>query len=883
MDPQAPSQFFGGEANELGIVTKLPFRSFREFVQQRLNIACTLNVTKEQYQRLPKKEKAAIKKVPYVVPCVFQHEKSRRVAPEATVCNLICLDIDVDEATGEAPAAPYFNNPSTLAGLLAPFNFACYCTASSTPSAPRLRIIVEGDAIPTNRYRAAVLYVAKIIGLKKVTTESFTYVQPMYLPTIFKGHNEDEDHPLIAYELDSRAVNLKDLAAGVEGEDPQQASAGNSRATTGDDVSGAALDYLRARVEDVKLEHVEEALEALDPDLNYPEWLEVAASLRHQFIRGDAEPAYEMFDAWSSKGSKYAGREDTRAKWDSLRPSPLGRAPVTVRTLLMKCVAAGWAGAGVKERCFHSTVAWIQSVDRTSNDLLSEGLGRILGTPLITQAEEEAMLNQIASQLQRRFGLKVSTTALRKDLKALKNATAEANKAKKKDAIPSWAMGMCYVSSTNEFFRHATREKYDPESLNNTYSRKLLPTEDQALAAAASGGPGSAPMGKPMMLPKDYLLNIVKVPAVYDYVYDPRYPNDTFLHLDNKPYVNLYAPTYPEPDEDQADYAGMLMLKHMHHLITEDAYRRTVIDYLAYLVQFPGKKIRWAILLQGVEGCGKTLLAEVMKAVLGPGHVRAIDSNALHSAYNDWAYGSQLVTLEEIRVAGQSRFEVMNALKPLISNDQITISQKYRDTRQAENTTNYVLFTNHHDSLVLTHGDRRYFVLKSRLQTKEQVKMLGNDYFKTFFNMLRTHAAGLRHWFENWPISVDFEPDGHAPRTIYMTQLLNDTASEATTLVREAIADQVHPLIGHEMLSSTTLMGWLATRLNGKDTPAQQTVAAILREEGFTNIGRHSIDGARHTLWLSVTSKRSQDDTVAMMRFKADNYAELSPDEAALL
>lgn len=842
--------FYGGEANELGIVKALPLRNFQEFVERKLLIACTMNATRAQYAALPRKQQQLIKRVPYVVPCTFLQPLSRRVDPQAVNFCLICLDIDNSDH-----AAPYVNNPEVLHELLAPFNFAAYTTASSTPEAPKMRVMVNADHIPKVHYRNAVKFIARCIGLEDITPESFTVVQPMFLPTIFRDDDEETEHPLMCYIYDGTPVTLTDIQNAFLDEAFDPAPTPASRLASGSediDVSGNALDYLRNVVTEIKIDHVAEALEVLDPDMNYPEWLEVAAALRHQFPGEYADAAYELFDTWSAGGTKYRGSGDTLAKWDSLRPSPVGRIPVTIRTLLGKAATAGWSSAVMKDRCFTATVKWIRDPSRSAGELLSDGPGRILATPLVTAAEEEAMLNYVVGELRQRFGMKVTSTTLRKDMKALREKMFATQNATRKQLIPPWAKGLCYVGSINKFFRHSTGETFEPEALDSTYSRKLLPDESDVVAAAAQGK--QLDPSKPVMRPRDYLLNKVKVPAVYDFVYDPRFPNDTFITIHQRPSVNLYVPTYPEPIVAEQEYAAELFLQHLHHLIAEPTYRQVVMDFLAYLVQHPGRKVRWAILLQGVEGCGKTFIAEAMRAVLGVAHVRAVDSNAVHSQWNDWAYGSQLMTIEEIRVAGQSRHEVMNALKPLITNDTINLNQRHRDSRQVDNTTNYILFTNHHDALVLTAGDRRYFVLKSSIQTKVQVQELGKTYFRELFSMLQTHAGGLRSWFENWTISPHFDADGHAPRTKYLTQLIADTASDAMIVMKEAIADNAHPLIGVNMVSTTALLTYLEQHLDRRQHPSIQHLGSLLRETGFTNKGRAEIQGARHVLWVRTRS-----------------------------
>ena len=852
-------RFYGNEGTDLSLVYALKLRGFKDLVDRKLNIAATLNVTRRELQAMSAKERHAAKRVPYVTPCCFEREQSRRLAEQATVFNLICLDID-EEKDGSCPAAPYVNAPETLQEQLMPFNFAAYTTVSSTPKKPRLRIMVEANGLGVADYRLAVDMIAYCIGLGRVTKESYVYVQPMYLPTICKGDDEDGDHPLIAFDTGGRAVTKDDLRLfrkkQMQKKDGGQNDYADDWSLLGDKPSnynngGAVndLEFLRPQVEDITLEHVKEALEHVDPDVTYPEWLEIAAGIRHQFQGADAEAAYKLFDRWSRKGSKYTGADDTRAKWDSLRPTPVGRAPVTIRSVLVRASQSGWNASALKDKCFMATMRWLQDPERTASELLGDGLGRILATPLISQSEEEALLNQIVEVCKRRWAMRITTTTVRKDMMRIKLRMAQDSQKRKGPAVPGWAKGLCYVAATNEFYRHSTRERFTPESLDSTYSRKLLLTEEQIAAAGQQGSIKAS--AAPVVKPRDYLLNVVKIPTVYDYIYDPRYPNDTFLDIEDRPYVNLYVPNHPEPKSKESLYAGEMLMEHLGNLVTERAYQRTIMDFMAFLVQYPGKKIRWAVLLQGVEGCGKTFLSEAMKTVLGRGHVRTLDSNALHQAWNDWAYGSQLLTLEEIRVAGHSRHEVMNALKPLITNDVINLNQRHRDSRQVDNTTNYMLFTNHHDSLVLSHGDRRYFVLKSPLQTKGQVMRLGDNYFRELFGMLSSHACGLRHFLECWPISDSFDPNGHAPVTPYLRQLINDSASELVIAIRDAIEQNAHSLIAHDLVSSSTLMGWLQLHNDGLRMTGQQ-IAAVLRDEGYMKMGRFGVGSESHFLWAKV-------------------------------
>ena len=63
-------------------------------------------------------------------------------------------------------------------------------------------------------------------------------------------------------------------------------------------------------------------------------------------------------------------------------------------------------------------------------------------------------------------------------------------------------------------------------------------------------------------------------------------------------------------------------------------------------------------------------------------------------------------------------------LKPLISDDEIGVSQKYEDHRTRENVTNYLMFTNYSDALAVSDEGRRYFVVASPLQRSEDIRAL---------------------------------------------------------------------------------------------------------------------------------------------------------------
>lgn len=88
---------------------------------------------------------------------------------------------------------------------------------------------------------------------------------------------------------------------------------------------------------DLTEEQLQRALDALDPDMAMSDWVRVGMGLWHQFDGSDE--GFNLWDAWSSQGSKYQERE-MRNRWRSF-DSQRFRNPVTAATILKLAKDAG--------------------------------------------------------------------------------------------------------------------------------------------------------------------------------------------------------------------------------------------------------------------------------------------------------------------------------------------------------------------------------------------------------------------------------------------------------------------------------------------------------------------------------------------------------------
>ena len=835
-------QFFGGDGANLGLVAPLPVSNWREFVNALLGHPVIIPVAREGFHAMDKEHRDTVKRVRYVTPALFP-DAGKRVTERATGFSLVALDIDDSEQ-----ALPLYHNPQSVRDALAPFGFAMYSTARSTPEAPRLRIFVRADGMmPIDVYSRAVNTLADRLGLPSVTKESYVVVQPMYLPSMFRGEDPLIFHPLLASDTEGRGMELTDLLSNEEHKSGEKKAASSSL----DD-----LDYLRPTVDGIVLDDAKEALGHINPDVKMAEWIEMGAALKHQFN----EVGFALWEEWSRKGTKYPGDEKLRYRWDSLKANPRGRAPVTIRSLFFRAQEAGWNGAAVGTRCYESILRWMTEAD--ADQLLSLGLKKIAAAPMVSPLEKGVLITDLQNALKRE-GRRVSRTDLQIEMKRLERLAKSPQTTGRTDDkdLPPWARGICYVLGTDEFYVYAAQRRLSPAVLDASMSQYLMT-------------PDSVDTGKPLVLPRHFLLNLHRITQVDHYRYDPSYREGVFFDSGKHKFVNTYVADYPEADLGRMEEAGELFWNHLLTLTGNVDHARTLMDFLAYQAQVPGGKIRWAVLVQGAEGAGKGFVADALKAVLGRENVKEVNGTSLlNRDYNEWAKGAQVVCIDEVRVAGQNRFEVMNKLKPLITNTSVSINEKFENLIEVPNCSNYLLFTNHRDALALSEGDRRYFVIHSPLQTKGHVEALGGAYFNKLYGMLHENAGGLRAWFEQWRISPDFRPDDSAPQTEHRAELIESTASPLMQAVRECLTESENPLIQPDLLSILRLRQQI--ELNGQ-LPYDTTMtglASVLRELGYVHAKtRLHLADEKHQLWQPLDKPHGEDcASVAKNRIQGGN------------
>lgn len=313
---------------------------------------------------------------------------------------------------------------------------------------------------------------------------------------------------------------------------------------------------------------------------------------------------------------------------------------------------------------------------------------------------------------------------------------------------------------------------------------------------------------------------------------------------------NFWRPSAVVPEEGDITP----FLEHCAFIIPDQKEQNYLLDYLAWMVQHPGEKIHWTILLQGVQGSGKSFFGEVMKIILGPHNVKYPSNEDMHDKYTDWQKNCQLIVIEEMMARG--RLELMNKLKPMITQPTCIIREMYKGSYELPNRYNFLLFTNHKDAIIIEDEDRRYCVIWSPAHPKSK------EYYDDLFKWAMENAGKVLQHLMTRDLSA-FPAKGHAPATEAKRELIKLSAPPLKSWVMEGIESEGWPFMG-DIITTPHLARCVPSYIRGATPNALGRVLTELKCAQLSQVRLSS--GERVRPWVLRRPemwKSAEGDTIA--------------------
>lgn len=556
---------------------------------------------------------------------------------------------------------------------------------------------------------------------------------------------------------------------------------------------------------------------------DYDTWFQVGMALYHQFD-GD-EDGRELWHEWSETADNYDGEQLDR-KWDTFDIGGKKRAPLTARYIIKLAKEAESDRAAkyvmrLREMFFNAKDKgdWDKAraaVQSTELDSISRG----------------AIVGLAKETLDKILTVKTPISEVRKAL-AYDNTN---------EAVPGWASTWVYDTSDDRFFCTERKISVTKQGFDAMYNRKALTKKDILEGRSTPSSSAS-----------DLALNLYKVPTIQGRRYTPG--EDPLYHTIEGQFANTYPeheiPEMPRKLKPRDVIAVRRVKNHIRHLLSDPRERELFCDWLSWIVQNPGQHANWSVLLQGVEGDGKSFFGFLLRAVMGPSNVQMLNAHILESPFTDWLVGQCVTCIEEVRlIKAHNKYELINRMKPIISNDVVEVHPKGKSPYNTHNTTSYLLFSNYRDALPLDDDGRRYCVLFSKWQRKDKLdafKAENPNYYAELYEALETSAGALREWLLNREQNEGFNAKGDAPMTSAKQYMIRQARPEFVTNLYDVIERRMHALVTHELLSVSALRDVFGDE--GYDTPMTKAMGSMLSRAKFDDLGRFMIGGERHYLY----------------------------------
>ena len=210
---------------------------------------------------------------------------------------------------------------------------------------------------------------------------------------------------------------------------------------------------------------------------------------------------------------------------------------------------------------------------------------------------------------------------------------------------------------------------------------------------------------------------------------------DRFYKENKIEYVNRYTHYEIELVSLTTTKAKQIVKKfeeHIRYLATSEYEYNTLLNVFAFMLQNPGKKIPWAVLISSkYEGVGKSML-EFLFRKFYKNYVGTLDNSHLHGGFTEFIVDKLVLFVHELFQT--DRLDTMNKLKNLITERTIRINEKNVRSYEGTNCANFFLFTNKSNAIYTDKYDRRYFVIRNEKEPKPQryydtlLDIFENDY-----------------------------------------------------------------------------------------------------------------------------------------------------------
>jgi hypothetical protein len=356
--------------------------------------------------------------------------------------------------------------------------------------------------------------------------------------------------------------------------------------------------------------------------------------------------------------------------------------------------------------------------------------------------------------------------------------------------------------------------------------------------------------------------------------------------------------------------AGM-WLDLARRLIPDEADRERTIDWMAYALQNPGRKINHALVLVGPQGAGKDTLLQAFWSAVGEHNMVVVQgAKVVDDKFTGYLRHPFVLITEMPPARKRSCYEEIKSWLT-VPPDRLAVNEKMIASYMIPNIVNVVVTTNHVGAIALADDDRRFDIIQTQhavrriaadeltpderdmdehfptlwlhLTEEEQAEALRRDafirseqsrYFTAFYAWLAAGGgAAVAGYLLRRDVSA-FDPAAAPPDTLAKVNMMREGAHPTVSWVTHMVTDGV--LAGRDLVPVDEIMDLITRHNSGSlmvwNSVSLEAIARALRLDGWAFVKRVRFGNGRIRLWARRGAKllRQLPASALIVRLEAD-------------
>lgn len=330
----------------------------------------------------------------------------------------------------------------------------------------------------------------------------------------------------------------------------------------------------------------------------------------------------------------------------------------------------------------------------------------------------------------------------------------------------------------------------------------------------------------------NYIENASPIPLCERMVYEPGRPKLITSRHKGFHDFNIYAETGIKPAKGEMGWYHDLM----QYLFPDSREREYVEDFFSHIVQQPTRPANFALLIHShKKGIGKSYLGHLLSRIVGRdeeqlsvANARTVSNDDISGTSTRWIEGKRLIIVEEVMQPG--RIDLINRLKPFITERIISVRRLYSDSYPMKNYANFLMFSNFANALKIEDTERRFLIISSPAEPQS------TEYWSDLWDDVDAKASSLAFYLLNRKIKY-LDPMGRAPDTKAKALMQDLNRSDLESLLHDRFDSESWPF-NFAVLKPDLILENSAFEKFQYVSHAMSTVRNFLNEKGFRRSDR---------------------------------------------